>query len=69
MGHTIERVENDELVGEKGAVAHRALEIEGARVVARDWGVLIQPGVLGISRVKGAANEVIGAIMVRFEWL
>ena len=64
MGHTVERMENDELAGEKGAVAHGAFVMEGARVVARDWGVIIEPGVLGISRVKGAANEVIGTIIV-----
>jgi len=69
MGHTVEGVEDDELTGKKGTVAHRALVEAGARVVARDWGVVVQPGVLGVSRVKGAANEIIGAIMVGFEWL
>ena len=41
MGHTVERMEDDELVGEKEAVAHGALVVEGSRVVARDGGVVI----------------------------
>ena len=60
----VERVEDDELAGKKGAVAHGALVVEGTSVVARGWGVVIQPGVLGVSRVKRTANEIIGAISV-----
>ena len=65
----IERVEDDELAGKKGAEAHGAFLLEGTRVVARGWGVVIQPGILGVSRVKKTANEIVGDISVCFEWL
>ena len=65
----VERVEDDELTGKKGAEARGAFVVEGTRMVARGWGVVIQPGILGVSRVKKTANEIVGAISLCFERL
>ena len=67
--HMVERVEDDELVGKKGSEAHGAFVIERTGVVAGGGGVVIQPGVFGVSRVKRTANKIIGAISVCFERL
>ena len=67
MGHMVEGVKDDDLVGQKETVAHGAFVEEGARVVARDWGIVIQPGVFGVSRVERTANEVIVGVVICFE--
>ena len=65
----VERVEVDELEGKKGAEAHMVFVVERTRVVARGGVVVIQPGILSVSRVKTTANQIVGAISVCFEWL
>ena len=64
MGNLVDGVKDNEFTGEEETVTHRTLVEDGARVVARDWGVIVEPGVLSIGRVKGAADEVIGTVIV-----
>ena len=56
-------------MGKKRSEAHGAFVIERAGVVAGGGGVVIQPGIFGVSRVKKTANKIVGAISVCFERL